>query len=628
MPTSAPAPNGAHPATSAHSHSPIGRYLRALHDKYARLEEGTVATYIPELGRARPGWFGIAIATTDGQVYEVGDSRCPFTIQSISKPLVYGLALEAHGLKTVLHKCGVEPSGEAFNSISLEPTTGRPLNPMINAGAIAVSSLVPGATAAERELRLLRHLGDFAGRDLVLDQDVYRSERDTGHRNRAIAHLLRNAGILTGNPEDALDLYFRQCSIEVTCRDLAVMAACLATGGVNPVTRQRVLAPISVGRVLSVMTSCGMYDFSGEWIHTVGMPAKSGVAGGILAVLPGQLGVAVFSPPLDARGNSVRGIRVCTDLSIDFGLHLFNTPRVVSPALRARHTAATRRSRRRRVASELATLAHHGNRVRLYELRGRLIFATLELAMRAILEEAAAATHLILDLERVIDLDRAACRLLLDLRETLLAQGKQVMLTGLAQHTVLRDYVVARLTEDGWKDLCRHGARDDALELCEADLLRASTLPAPQDAVSALQRQELCAGLDEPSLRTLASLLQPQSHPAGSVVVHAGAPADSMVFLVDGEVEVVIHDDGGHSHIVGRLGPGMTFGEMALADRMPRSAAIRTHTDARFLVLKFEDFDQLPGRGQAALHARLIQNLAAVLARRLRDANAEVLSLR
>ena len=211
---------------------------------------------------------------------------------------------------------------------------------MINAGAIATAGLVPGATPAERQAKLLGLFSEFAGRELAIDDAVYRSERDTGHRNRAIAHLLRNFDILTGEPEEPLDLYFRQCSISVTCRDLAVMAATLASGGVNPVTQRRVLQPQNTGRLLSIMSSCGMYDYAGEWIYNVGMPAKSGVAGGILAVLPGQLGIGVFSPPLDPKGNSVRGIRVCNDLSQDFGLHLFNTPRVVTPALRQVQTAA------------------------------------------------------------------------------------------------------------------------------------------------------------------------------------------------------------------------------------------------------------------------------------------------
>ena|GEM_PF-2040972 len=347
--------------------------------------------------------------------------------------MVYGLALEACGLKRVLSQVGVEPSGEAFNSISLDPQTGRPLNPMINAGAIATTSLVPGNTPEERRQALLEFLGDSAGHPLEMDEAIYQSERDTGHRNRAIAHLLRNSEILEGNPEEPLDLYFRQCSVAVTCRDLAVMAATLARGGINPITGRRVLQSQNTGRLLSIMSSCGMYDYAGEWIYNIGMPAKSGVAGGILAVLPGQLGVGVFSPPLDAKGNSVRGIRVCNDLSNDFGLHLFNTPRVITPALKTVRTGADVRSKRLRPKQELELLRQHRHTIRIYQLRGRLIFATLEPVMRLVLEDASKGSCALLDLSQVVDLDRAACRLLLELREVLMRQGVRVFLTGVAR---------------------------------------------------------------------------------------------------------------------------------------------------------------------------------------------------
>jgi len=291
--------------------SPIARYVRLLHERFANLYDGAVATYIPELALADPSWFGISVATADGYVYEVGDTRQPFTIQSISKPFVYGLALEDRGKAAILERIGVEPTGDAFNEISLESPTGRPRNPMINAGAIAATSLVRGESAEDRWNRILALFSLYAGRKLAINEAVYRSERETGHRNRAISHMLRNFEIIDHDPEPDLDLYFRQCSIDVDCRDLAIIGATLATGGVNPVTRERVIRADNVDEVLSVMTTCGMYDYAGEWVYRVGLPAKSGVAGGIVAVMPGQLAVAVFSPPLDQRGNSVRGVAVC-----------------------------------------------------------------------------------------------------------------------------------------------------------------------------------------------------------------------------------------------------------------------------------------------------------------------------
>ncbi len=234
------------PADGANLQSPIYTYLRQLHATYADLHDGRVASYIPELSHANPNWFGICVATTDSYVYEVGDSRQPFTIQSISKPFVYGLALEDHGQEAVLDKIGVEPTGDAFNSISLYSDSGRPFNPMINAGAIAATGMIDGADPTDRLHRLLHMVSGYCGRAVEVDQRVYESERSTGHRNRAISHMLRNFNILDGDPEVALDLYFQQCSILVTCLDLAIMAATLANGGVNPISGQRaVSSPMS-----------------------------------------------------------------------------------------------------------------------------------------------------------------------------------------------------------------------------------------------------------------------------------------------------------------------------------------------------------------------------------------------
>ena len=314
--------------TESSETSPIEDYLHSIHRECARLTDGNVATYIPELAGANPDWFGICLVSATGAVYEVGDSRQPFTIQSISKPFVYGLSLEDNGREAVLKKIAVEPTGDAFNSISLEPGTGRPRNPMINAGAIATAGLIAGRTPEARFKRVLEAFGHHAGRELSLDEAVFRSENETGHRNRAIGHMLRNFEILTTDPIPVVELYFKQCSISVTCRDLGIMAATLANRGVNPVTGKQALRGEYVESVLSVMETCGMYDYAGEWLYSVGMPAKSGVSGGVIAVLPGQLGIGVFSPRLDAHGNSVRGIRVCQELSRHLDLHLLNRPAI------------------------------------------------------------------------------------------------------------------------------------------------------------------------------------------------------------------------------------------------------------------------------------------------------------
>ena len=305
--------------------APLREILRELHARYATNDEGRVANYIPELAKADPRWFGISIVSTDGTVYSVGDHEQLFTIQSISKPFVYGLALEDHGLEHVLTKVGVEPTGEAFNAIVLDEASNRPFNPMVNAGAIATADLIQGKDFPERVSRVLAMLGRYCGRDVYIDSSTFLSERLTGHRNRAIAHLMLNFGMMSDRMSDSLELYFQQCSVLVNCRDLAVMGATLANGGVNPVTQQRAIAQPYVKHLLSIMLTCGMYDYAGEWAYRVGMPAKSGVGGGIVAVVPGQCGIGIFSPKLDAKGNSARGIKVCQELSDRFGLHCFES---------------------------------------------------------------------------------------------------------------------------------------------------------------------------------------------------------------------------------------------------------------------------------------------------------------
>ncbi|MGB0561999.1 MAG: glutaminase A [Spirulinaceae cyanobacterium] len=304
--------------------SPFRVYLNELHEKYQALSDGKVADYIPELALAKPEWFGICVITPDGQTFEVGDYQVEFTIQSISKAFVYGLALEDHDRAYVNCKVGVEPSGDAFNAIVLDEATNRPYNPMVNAGAIATTDLIEGKDATERLKRVLDLFRRYTGREHDINVPIFLSEKATGDRNRAMGYLMRNFGMVSDRIEETLDLYFQQCSILITARDLAMISATLANGGTNPITGERAIAAEYVQDVVSVMLTCGMYDYSGEWAYRVGMPAKSGVGGGITALVPGRLGLGIFSPPLDAKGNSVRGIKVCEDLSQDFGLHLFN----------------------------------------------------------------------------------------------------------------------------------------------------------------------------------------------------------------------------------------------------------------------------------------------------------------
>lgn len=317
------------------SNHPLQEIVEDLHARHAGRGDGEVATYIPELGKADPEAFGICVATADGRVFQAGDAERPFTIQSISKPFTYGIALEAWGREKVAQHVGVEPSGDAFNSIELEPGSHRPYNPMINAGAITVAALLHRRYGAEALDVVLDRLGAAAGRTLSVDEAVYASESRTGHRNRAIVHLLLNFGMVHEAVEPALELYFKQCSILVTARDLALMAATLCNLGRHPQTGREVFALDSVKDMLSIMLTCGMYDYSGAWAYRVGVPAKSGVAGGVMAVVNRQMGIACYSPRLDRRGNSVRGIEVCTDLANELGLHVFDCMNVGSSYLKA-----------------------------------------------------------------------------------------------------------------------------------------------------------------------------------------------------------------------------------------------------------------------------------------------------
>ncbi|KYC38129.1 glutaminase A [Scytonema hofmannii PCC 7110] len=307
--------------------SSIESFLSELHSKYKSLQEGAVANYIPELSKVNPELFSICIATVKGEVYQVGNYNELFTIQSISKVFVYGLALEDRGRDYLLTKVGVEPTGDAFNAIVLDEVSKRPYNPMVNAGAIATTSLIKGTGATERLNRMLDMFRRYTGHNVFVDISVFTSERVTGHRNRAMAHLMLNFGTIDQSLDETLDLYFQQCAVMVNCRDLAVMAATLANKGINPITGEQSVDNRYIKDILSVMYTCGMYNFAGEWAYKVGIPAKSGISGGIIAVIPNVMGIGVFSPLLDSRGNSVRGVKVCEELSQKFGLHLFDCSR-------------------------------------------------------------------------------------------------------------------------------------------------------------------------------------------------------------------------------------------------------------------------------------------------------------
>lgn len=310
--------------------SQIQEVVDSVHEKYCALDEGELATYIPELGKVDPDGFGISVVTADGIECCAGDCDREFTIQSICKPFAFLLALEECGREKTLEHVGIEPSGDAFNSIELDPKTLRPYNPTINAGAIAVASLIKKNPPEAGIRAFVEKMEKAAGRSLRIDEAVLASETFTGHRNRAIAYLMLNWGIIDGDVEHILAQYFSQCSLLINCRDLAMLGATLANMGANPMTGERVFDFQYFKDVLTVMFTCGLYDHAGEWAYHVGVPAKSGVGGGIVAVVNRQLGIAVYSPRLDAKGNSVRGFLACRELASQLGLHAFEFTNVGS----------------------------------------------------------------------------------------------------------------------------------------------------------------------------------------------------------------------------------------------------------------------------------------------------------
>lgn len=387
----------------------VESYLEHIRNSCMAGGGGALADYIPELARVDPSGFGLSLALHDGYVYSIADADLGFTIQSVSKPLTYALALTHKGFDAVDERIGVEPSGEAFNEISVD-SRRRPRNPMINAGAILSASLLlevqPDVDAAFTEL--LDFYSACAGRKLLLDQDVYGSEMKSGARNRAIAYMLQSFGVLHAEPEDSIDLYFRQCSVVVTTDDLAVIGGTLANGGVNPRTGRRAVSQAVVQRVLSVMTTCGMYDGAGDWVTTVGLPAKSGVGGGIMAVLPGQLGIGVYSPLLDEHGNSMRGVSACKRLSSDLGLHMFNVARESRVTIRGFYSAQELDITTDRNEAERRYLRGKHDRIRIFELQGDLTFSGTESVLRRLRSSAKEFEVAILDMSRVDHVDEVS----------------------------------------------------------------------------------------------------------------------------------------------------------------------------------------------------------------------------
>ena len=583
--------------------APASRTLRVVgsivHDLIASVHadclgdhSGDILRGIPALEDVDPDSFGICLATADGHVYEVGDTRLPFCIQSISKPFTYGIALADRGVEAVDAKIDVEPSGELYNEISLDPITHRPRNPMINAGALVAASLVGGATPEDQVARIGRIYSAYAGRDLALDEEIFASQLASGHRNRAIGHMLREFGILEDDPDLAHEVYLRACSTMVTCRDLSVMGATWANGGVNPLTGEDVLAPDLTERVLSVMSTCGMYDAAGAWFAQVGLAAKSGVGGGIVAVLPGQLAIAAFSPRLDRHGNSVRAFAACRRLSRDLELHELHVARAAHSAVRDRYDVVEVPSAVQRPEADRRILERHGHTARIYEAHGDLLFAGGESVVREI-SEACARDHLevvVLDVRRVTAVSDVSRRLLA-------ALGGQLRELGCVGAVVDPDGllgidagpgearpgdgapVFATLAEAAaWCEdriIRRHGDGRRA-----AELVRLRDHPvltrAPPRVADALERR-----------------LQRRRYADGELIVAEGDAEAGAFLVLRGRVRSSLAAASGADRRLATLVPGTCFGHVCVVTGAPHPLTMHAHGPAELVELTRNDYRTL-----------------------------------
>src|SRR5215470_2578061 len=505
--------------TWAGSKPPLLRFLDECHEKFAADDEGAVADYIPELSKADPAHFGISLATLDGHVYEVGDTKVPFTIQSMSKPFVFALALDSLGAARVESVIGVEPSGDPFNSIRLN-AENHPFNPMVNAGAIACSGLVHEAKGAGAFEHIRRELSRFAGRDLGVDEAVYKSESLTGDRNRAIGYLLRTNSVIKDNVAEVLDVYFRQCAILVTARDIAIMAATLANRGINPVTGEQVTTPYAIARTLSVMTSSGMYDYAGEWIYRIGIPAKSGVGGGILAALPARLGLGSYSPKLDSHGNSVRGIKVCEALSAHYDLHMLNRSDDARNSVIADYTIGKNPSRRSRRPHEQEILATHHQEVRVIELVGTLSFSNVDYVSRQLATKPPRSQFVIFDLRRVTAVTRAGARMIAEEFRELANFHVTVILSGIKRSS--EGWKIVREWTEGVTNLRDFYLLDAAIEWAEDQVVYRYGGSIDFHDTTELSEQPMLAGLSAEELAALAKLGATRTWHRGEKIVGAG----------------------------------------------------------------------------------------------------------
>jgi len=532
------------------------------------------------------------------------------------------MALDEHGPEAVRKKIDVEPSGEAFNSISLRPTTGQPMNPMINAGAIASTGMIRASSTEERFAKILDRFSAFAGRKLTLDESVYRSESETGFRNRAIGNLMRNFNILEGEVDPILEAYFMQCAILVDSRALSVMGATLANGGRNPLTGEHVMSTVAVEKVISVMSTCGMYDYSGNWAFEVGIPAKSGVGGGIVGVLPGQLSIAVFSPLLDPNFNSIRGIQSFKDLSRRFGLHLFNRPSLTDYVIRRTYTLAEFHSNRFRPKEAEEILLREGHRVRIFELQGDLYFGSLERLIHSYLQAFHEIERALIDLTRIGSIDEATRAMVFRFAGEAFRKGKRIILVdprGIFSKEERKSLVPMSFVYDH----CDH-----ALEDAEENLLAQFGVRDLKPRIVEMEDMDLLVNMDGSYLLAFKSLCATQSYKSGELIIREGDEPNEIFFLSKGIVGIKLkstNESAGRQ--ISSFSPGMSFGELGFIHGQIRTADVVATTDVEVFVITRSSMDEF-----AAMYPQgyqlILKNALLSISDRLVRANREVAALK
>ena len=608
--------------------SPLHRYLSEMLENLRPMTAGTVNPVTETATQPDLNKVAITLTTVNGFQYSSGDSDHKFAIQSIAKVFAYGLALDDLGPVEVGKKIDVEPSGDPFNEISLQSNTGRPANPMINAGAIATVGLIKGRGGVDRLSRITRSM-DLAAEgspgELEINRTVYHAENMSGHRNRALAWLLRSFEIIDSDPEPVVQDYFLECSTDVTTENLSMMAATLANKGINPVTGKEVFSEETTRQVLAVMMTCGMYDAAGNWMIDIGLPAKSGVDGGIMVVVPGQLGIGVYSAPLDNHGNSVRGAGAIRRVTRDLGLHYADASPLGGSTMRAHYSLAdaslgvVRSTELSRITSQF------GDRCQILEVSGDLGFAETETMARTIVEFDDDVSMVIIDFQGVDDFGRAAVLMLATLTSSWRSQNKDIIFIDWTETLVehILEYISVRddlelpdprekakaasaghidlpwdaetIEQDISGEFRLFDNRSAALEWAELRLAQryARQILQTDDAPREPETAPVFDFLEDRDVNVLSGYMELRSYTAGTVIRRVGQPFGGIYFIRSGRVELAAEgkDDTRYRHVY--LSPGTTFGEFALSYTGRQLTTIRAIDDVEVLVLSARKIAQI-----------------------------------